>query len=88
MLTLAIDDLMLELEDGTVKHVGTKTKAATVKLYHVDTAEARAFGDDQCKLAFADDEGNKVEVALDLDAADELATAVANVVDTLETDSE
>ena len=82
MLTLAIDDLMLELEDGAVKHVGPKTTGATVKLYHVADAEARAFGDQQCKLAFADDEGNEVEVALDLDAASELASALEAVGET------
>lgn len=76
MLTLALDDLMLELEDGAVKHVGPKTADATVKLYHVEEAEARAFGDQQCKLAFADGEGNEVEVALDHEATAELATTL------------
>lgn len=76
MLTVQFDDLMLELEDGAVKHVGPKTTAATVKLYHVADAEARAFGDSQVKLAFADDEGNEVEVALDPDAAEDLAADV------------
>jgi hypothetical protein len=79
MLTLSIDDLMLELEDGAVKHVGPKTTGATVKLYHVESAEARAFGDRQCKLAFADGEGNEVEVALDTDDAADLATALREV---------
>jgi len=69
MLTLDLADFMLELKDGAIKHVGTKTKAATVKLYHVTEASARAFGDDQIKFAFADDEGNEVEVALDADVA-------------------
>lgn len=81
MLTLAIDDLMLEIEDGAVKHVGPKTTDATVKLYHVETAEARAFGDQQCKLAFEDGEGNEVEVALDTGAAADLATALGEVSD-------
>lgn len=81
MLTLSIEDLMLELEDGAVKHVGPKTTDATVKLYHVESAEARAFGDQQCKLAFADGDGNEVEVALDTDAAVDLATALRAVSD-------
>ena len=76
MLTVQFDDLMLELEDGAVKHVGPKTTAATVKLYHVADAEARAFGDSQVKLAFADDEGNEVEVALDPDAVEALAADI------------
>jgi hypothetical protein len=76
MLTLALEDLMLELEEGTIKHVGPKTAGATVKLYHVESAEARAFGDQQCKLAFADGEGNEVEIALGLDEAAALGTAL------------
>lgn len=79
MLTLSIEDLLLELEDGAVKHVGPKTTDATVKLYHVESAEARAFGDRQCKLAFADGEGNEVEVALDTDDAADLAAALDGV---------
>jgi hypothetical protein len=64
MLTLDLADFMVELDEGTVKHVGTKTKGATVKLYHVTETEARAFGD-RVKLVFDDGEGNHVEVALD-----------------------
>lgn len=76
MLTLSIDDLLLELEDGAVKHVGPKTTDATAKLYHVEAAEARAFGDQQLKLAFADAEGNEVEIALDRDAAREVGADI------------
>lgn len=76
MLTVQFDDLMLELEDGAVKHVGPKTTGATVKLYHVEDCEARAFGDSQVKVAFADGEGNEVEVALDPEAAERVAADV------------
>ena len=75
VLTLDLNDLMLELESGTVKHVGTKTKAATAKLYHVASADAREFGDG-VKLAFADDEGNELEVALDPEQAGSLAADI------------
>ena len=71
MLTVDFDDLTLELQDGTVKHVGTPTTAA-IKLYHVESASARAFGDRQVKLVFDDDEGNEVEVALGDDDAEAL----------------
>jgi hypothetical protein len=81
MLTVQFDDLMLELEDGAVKHVGPKTQAATVKLYHVADAEARAFGDSQVKLAFADAEGNEVEVALDPDAVERIVADVERLRD-------
>jgi hypothetical protein len=78
MLTLDLSDFMLELEEGTVKHVGTKTKSATVKLYHVTETEARAFGD-RVKLVFDDGEGNHVEVALD----DEQVATLLSDVETL-----
>ena len=64
MLTLDLEDFVVELKEGTVKHVGASTKSAEVKLYDVTDAEARTFGD-RIKLRFADDEGNAVEVALD-----------------------
>jgi hypothetical protein len=71
MLTLDLSDFMIELDEGTVKHVGTKTKAATVKLYHVTEMEAREFGD-RVKLVFDDGEGNHVEVVLDSDQVESL----------------
>jgi hypothetical protein len=64
MLTVDFDSLMLELKDGVVKNVGPANTSASVKLYDVEEAEAREFGDKRVKLAFADDEGNEVEVAL------------------------
>jgi hypothetical protein len=64
MLTVDFDSLMLELKDGVIKNVGPADTDATVKLYDVTEAEAREFGDERIKLAFADDEGNEVEVAL------------------------
>jgi hypothetical protein len=79
MLTLDLDDLTLELQDGTVKHVGASDTAATVKLYHVESAEARAFGDSQVKLAFDDGEGNEVEVALDPQTVESLADGVESL---------
>jgi hypothetical protein len=79
MLTLDLDGFMVELKEGTVKHVGTSDKCATVKLYDVTEAEAREFGDERVKFALADDEGNEVEVALD----PEEAVAVAEQVEAL-----
>ena len=75
MLTLDLSDFMVELDEGTVKHVGTKTKGATVKLYHVTESEAREFGD-RLKLVFDDGEGNHVEVAVDPEQAAELASEI------------
>jgi hypothetical protein len=76
MLTLDLADLMVELEEGTVKHVGPSTASATVKLYHVEESEVRAFGDSQVKMAFDDGEGNEIEVALDPEDAAALADGV------------
>ncbi|WP_380675158.1 hypothetical protein [Salinigranum sp. GCM10025319] len=75
MLTLDLSDFMVELDEGTVKHVGTKTKGATVKLYHVTESEAREFGD-RLKLVFDDGEGNHVEVAVDPEQAATLASEI------------
>jgi hypothetical protein len=83
MLTLDLSDFMIELDEGTVKHVGTKTKGATVKLYHVTESEARAFGD-RVKFVFDDGEGNHVEVALD----PEQVTAILSDVDDLHDDGQ
>ncbi|MFB6106782.1 MAG: hypothetical protein ABEJ70_07395 [Halobacteriaceae archaeon] len=76
MLTVDIEDFMLEFKDGVVHHVGASNKRATVKLYDVTDAEARTFGDERVKLAFTDEDDNEVEVALFPDQASELATAI------------
>lgn len=64
MLTLSIEDFLLELKDGSFKNVGPATKSAEVKLFDVESASAREFGDKRVKLEFADDEGNELQVAL------------------------
>jgi hypothetical protein len=83
MLTLDLDEFMLELKEGSIKHVGPTNKAATVKLYDVEGLEVREFGDERVKLAFSDDEGNEVEIAL----FPEQASEVARGIETLEGDS-
>ena len=83
MLTLDLDEFMLELKEGSIKHVGPTNKAATVKLYDVEGLEVREFGDERVKLVFTDDEGNDVEVAL----FPEQASEVARGIETLEADS-
>ena len=76
MLSLDIDSFMLELKDGSLKNVGPADKTATVKLYDVDGVEVREFGDKRVKLAFTDDAGSEVEVALFPEAAEEVARGV------------
>ncbi|WP_075936366.1 hypothetical protein [Halosegnis longus] len=63
MLTIDLDEFMIEIQDGTIKHVGSSTTSVDAKLYDVTEAEARHFGD-QIKFAFEDGEGNMIEVAL------------------------
>ena len=60
MLTLNIDEFMLELKDGALKNVGPANKSAEAKLFDVASAETRAFGDKRVKLVFEDGEGNEV----------------------------
>lgn len=81
MLTLDIDQFMLELDGGTLKHVGASNKAATVKLYDAETVDARAFGDRRIKLTCEDDSGNEVEVALDPEQARELTRELERLED-------
>lgn len=64
VLTLQLDDFMLEFEEGTLKHVGPSNKSGTAKLFDVEAAEAREFGDRRVKLVFEDGEGNEIQIAL------------------------
>jgi len=64
MLTLDLENFVVELEEGSLKNVGAPNKAATVKLYHLDGVEAREFGDERVKIAAEDRVGNAVEIAL------------------------
>jgi hypothetical protein len=84
MFTLETDSFAFELAEGTVKHVGASTTAATAKLYEVTAAESRAFGDERVKLAFEDGEGNEVEVALYPEEAAELRAGLTELVGDVE----
>jgi hypothetical protein len=64
MLNLRLDDFMVELKDGSLKNVGPTNKKATAKLFDVESAEAREFGDKRVKLVFKDEDGNEVQVSL------------------------
>lgn len=64
MLNLNLDSFMIELKDGSIKNVGPTNKAASAKLFDVESAEARAFGDSQLKIVATDASGNEVQIAL------------------------
>jgi hypothetical protein len=64
VLNLNIDSFMMELKDGSIKNVGPPTKSAEAKLFDVENATARAFGDSQVKLVATDAEGNEVQIAV------------------------
>jgi hypothetical protein len=64
VLTVQLDEFMVELKEGSIKNVGPTDKSGTAKLFDVDAAEAREFGDKRVKLVFEDGEGNEVQVAL------------------------
>jgi hypothetical protein len=83
MLSLELDEFMVELKDGALKNVGPANKSAEAKLFDVTRAEARAFGDKRVKLVFEDDEGNEVQVALFPDEARDIAADI----EVLETES-
>jgi hypothetical protein len=83
VLSVQLDGFMIELKEGSIKNVGAPNKSGTAKLYDVEHAEARAFGDERVKLAFADDEGNEVEVALEPTEA----RSIAREMESLEEES-
>ncbi|WP_255149286.1 hypothetical protein [Halorarius halobius] len=64
MFNLSLDNWNVELTEGSIKNVGPTNKGATGKLFDVESVDVREFGDKRLKLAFDDDEGNEVEVAL------------------------
>ncbi|MFB6151347.1 MAG: hypothetical protein ABEJ40_06030 [Haloarculaceae archaeon] len=73
MFTLDLDEFAFELKQGALKHVGPSNTAATAKLYDVESVEVREFGDERVKLAFEDEDGNEVEVALFPEGAREVS---------------
>lgn len=79
MLVLDLEEFMIELKDGSVRNVGPPTKAATAKLFDVEDASAREFGDKRIKLVFEDDSGNELQVALFPEDARSLATELARL---------
>jgi len=79
MLTLDLDGLMIELKEGTVKHVGASNASAEAKLYDVEGVDVRTFGDERVKVGFDDGEGNEVEVALFPDEAEALLAGLETV---------
>lgn len=64
MLTISIENCMLELKDGSIKNVGATNKSGTAKLFGVEDVEVRPFGDKRVKLVFEDDAGNEIQIAL------------------------
>ena len=74
---------MIELKDGSVKNVGPTNKSASAKLFDVESAEARAFGDSQVKIVATDASGNEVQIALSPDAAE----AVVDDIESLREES-
>jgi hypothetical protein len=79
MLSLDLDEFMFELKDGAIKHVGPSNRSATAKLYDVEDAEVRAFGDKRVKLAFEDEDGNEVEIAMFPEQAEAVAEGLESV---------
>lgn len=86
MLTVDIDDFMIEIKEGAIHNVGASNKSGSVKLYDVVDVEAREFGNDRVKLAFADETGNECEVALDAEDAEPLAEELRVVARALESE--
>jgi len=84
VLNINLSDFMVELKDGSIQNVGPANKHAEAKLFDVEAAEAREFGDKRVKLVFSDESGNEVQVAL----FPEDARAVRDDLDALDADSQ
>jgi hypothetical protein len=83
VLNINLSEFMVELKDGAIKNVGPADKHAEAKLFDVESADAREFGDKRVKLVFEDDDGNEVQVSLFPDDA----RAVREALESLEADS-
>jgi hypothetical protein len=76
MLLLDLENFTFELKEGAIKHAGPSNRTATAKLYDVEGVEVREFGDRRIKLAFEDEDGSEIEIALDPERASEVARGV------------
>lgn len=76
MLSLELEEFLVELKEGSIENVGPTNKAATAKLYDVESIDVREFGDERIKLAFGDAEGNEIEIALFPGQAEEVARGI------------
>lgn len=81
MLSLRLEEFMVELKEGSIKNVGPTNKSAEAKLFDVTTAEAREFGDKRIKCVFTDAEDNEIQVALFPEQASELARDIEALED-------
>jgi len=77
VLTINLENFMIELDEGSIKNVGPTNKAAEAKLFDVEHAEVEEFGDRRVKVVARDGEGNEVQVALDPEQVRSLADDVA-----------
>lgn len=84
MLNINLESFMIQLKEGSINNVGPPTKSADAKLFDVESATAREFGDSQVKLVAEDDEGNEVQVAL----FPEQAAAVAEKIESMRDESD
>lgn len=83
MLNLNLESFMIELKDGSIANVGPTNKSASAKLFDVESAEAREFGDSQVKIVAEDADGNEIQIAL----SPAEAVSVAADIETLREDS-
>ena len=81
VLNVNLSEFMIELKDGAIKNVGPSNKRADVKLFDVDDARAREFGDKRVKLVFEDKSGNEVQVALFPEDVREVVSDVESLED-------
>jgi len=72
VLYLNVEDMMVELTDGSINNAGPADKSATAKLFDASDVAAREFGDKRVKIVARDDDGNEIQIALFPDAVEQL----------------
>ncbi|MFB6110912.1 MAG: hypothetical protein ABEJ35_00085 [Halobacteriaceae archaeon] len=81
MLNVSVSEFNVEFDEGAIKNVGSSNKRATAKLWDVEDATIREYGDRRVKLVATDESGNEIQVAMFPEQARALAADVEELED-------
>lgn len=83
MLTIELDSFDFQLKKGSIENIGPANTEAAVKLFDVEDATVREFGDKRVKCVFEDGAENELQVAL----SPEQVRAIRGEIEDLEVES-